>query len=322
MELAPVEPLPSPQTRRPTHLDDDEDCGDPTYVACEAEAKRTGDLPEPDQLEEARHRRPPAPVAPLWWGVYTFPWHAGGLRAWFLCGIGFGIVALIACGLHFAIDLYKESEFGRGGIYVRVMMLYTTGLIAFLVWTGAYAATFFLATIQDTAAGTQDVAWPDQGIWEAFLAFLYMSWLFACSAVPLGLAASLLQPALGSSVYGWSLIPSTILVFPFVLFSAMASNSWVGFDVKVCVSMVARPGVLLILWLMSALVMACAVGLGYLTIGNYAEYLFLSPLTGFVWSACLFIYARLLGRVGWLITGGDELARRPARRRRRRRVAE
>ncbi len=42
--------------------------------------------------------------------------------------------------------------------------------------------------------------------------------------------------------------------------------------------------------------------------------LFLSPVTGCVWSACLLIYGRLLGRVAWVITGEHERTERMTRR--------
>jgi hypothetical protein len=70
---------------------------------------------------------------------------------------------------------------------------------------------------------------------------------------------------------------------------------------------------------MSAVLLLPCVGLGYLTIAHYDRFLFLFPMTGFAWSACLLIYGRLLGRVGWIITGEQERAEREARRRRRKR---
>jgi hypothetical protein len=299
---------------------DDEEPGDPTYGAHEPQAKQPVEVPQPDRFEVValRRKRPPAPVAPLWWGVYGFPWHAGALRPWFLCGLGLGLVTLMAAGLHFAIDLYEDTELGRGGIYFRVIILYIKACVAFLVWSGAYAATFFLTTVEDTAAGVQKVVWPDQSIWEAFLAFFYLAWLFLCAAVPLALVAASLRGLLGPGVVGWSLLPSLVLVFPFVLLSAVANSSWFGFNADVCVGLLVRPLVLLILWAMSAVLLCPCVALGYLAIGDYREFLFLAPLTGFVWSACLFIYARLLGRVGWIITGAHEQARRVPRKRRRR----
>ena len=66
-----------------------------------------------------------------------------------------------------------------------------------------------------------------------------------------------------------------------------------------------------------AVLLAPCVALGYLTIMYYQSFIFLAPLAGFVWSACLLIYGRLLGRVGWIISGEQEVAEREARRRRK-----
>jgi heme exporter protein D len=51
---------------------------------------------------------------------------------------------------------------------------------------------------------------------------------------------------------------------------------------------------------------------------HYDSFVFLAPLTGFVWSACLLIYGRLLGRVVWVISGEHELAQHEARRQKKR----
>jgi hypothetical protein len=278
-------------------------------------------MPEPDAVEdvEERRKRPPAPVAPLWWGVYGFPWHPSGLRAWFLFGIGLSLVAVMGGALHYVLDLYLASDLGRGGIWIRVFILYMNGFVLFLLWTGAYAGSFFLAAIQETAAGNHEVGWPDDSLWEKFFTFLYLVWIFLCAAAPLGVAVAPLRPLLGFEIFGWSLVPSAVLVFPIVLLCALANNSlWLFWNTEVLLNLLVRPHVLLILYLMSALLLAPCIALGHLTIMNYERFLFLAPVTGFVWSACLLIYGRLLGRVAWIITGGQELANREARRRRKR----
>ena len=140
-----------------------EEFEDIPYAARAPEAIRSVEAPEPDAVEDVavRRKRPPAPVAPLWWGVYGFPWHPCALRAWFLFGIGLSLVALMGGALHYTLDLYLASDLGRGGIWARVYLLYLKGFVLFLLWTGAYAGSFFLATIQDTAAGSHEVGWPD-----------------------------------------------------------------------------------------------------------------------------------------------------------------
>jgi hypothetical protein len=313
----PVGPSRSKQAA-PTVADDESD--EAAYTAGEPEDVSSNELPEPDPIEdvELRRQRPPAPVAPLWSGVYGFPWHESGLRPWFLFGIGLSLVALLGAGMHYVIDLYMASG-PEGGIWIRVMFLYIKGFGLFLLWTGTFAGTFFLATIQDTAAGSYKVRKPDDSIAGQFFTFFYLAWIFFYAALPFGLAATLLQPLLGFNVTLWSLIPTTIVVFPIVLLSVMANDSfWMFLNKDVIQGLLLRPYVLLVLYLMSTLLLAPCVALGYLTIGHYGQFIFLAPVTGFVWSACLLIYGRLLGRVAWSITGEDKRAKWEARRKRRR----
>jgi len=310
-------PRPRPETR--PAADDEEDAGG--YAAHAPARTRPVEEPEPDEVEniEVRRKRPPAPRLPLWWGVYGFPWHPSALRAWFLFGFGLTLVALMAAGLHYVIDLYVNSDMGVGSIWSRVFILYMKGFVLFLLWTGTFASGFFLATIQDTAAGNPKVDWPDDSIWEKFLTFFYLLWIFLCAAVPFGIAAAPLQGELGFGIFAWSLVPSAIFVLPFVLLCALTNNSWWMFwNTDIVRNLLGRPVVLLVLYVMSAVLVAPCVALGYLTIMHYDSFVFLAPLTGFVWSACLLIYGRLLGRVGWVISGEHELAQHEARRQKKR----
>jgi hypothetical protein len=252
----------------------------------------------------------------LWSGVYGFPWHASGLRAWFLFGTGLSLVALMGAALHYVLDLYLASDLGRGGIWARVYVLYMKGFVLFLLWTGAYAGPFFVAAIRETAAGNHHVSWPDESLWEKFFLFFYLVWIFFCSAIPFGILAAFSRSFLGNGVIGWSLVPSAILVFPLVLLGALHNNSWWMFwRWEVLRSLLVRFPVLLLLYLMSALLLAPCVALGYLTIIEYGQFIFLAPMTGFVWSACLLIYGRLLGRIAAIISGQHDKRDRAGQRR-------
>ena len=61
--------------------------------------------------------------------------------------------------------------------------------------TGAYAASYFLAAVQDTAAGNRDVSWPDDAFFSRFAQFLFLLWLFSCAAWPVGIVL-MIEPAL------------------------------------------------------------------------------------------------------------------------------
>jgi hypothetical protein len=272
--------------------------------------------------EEAEPELPPR--FPLWQGVYGFPWHAGTLRAWFMFGIGFSLVALMAAGLHYVIVLYEtSSEVGRN-IWFRVLILFMKAFVLFLFWTGAFAAEFFLTTIQDTAAGIERIRWPDEGFKDKFFRFLYLVWIFVWAAVPLGVLVTPLKFWLGLWIYAASLVPTFVFVFPLVLLSVLANDSgWMFVNGQVFGSLLRKPLAWLQVYLMSFLLLAPCVVLGWVTI-EWHQF-FLVPVTGYVWSACWLIHGRLLGRLGWVITGAADVAAKEHRKRARRakkRVAE
>jgi hypothetical protein len=304
-----------PQRQR-AQYDDDEDDGTP-YVAHAPDANRPYVEPEPDPIEdiEIRRRKPPPFVAPLWRGVYDFPWQPSGLRAWFMFGIGFTFVAFMAAAVHYALDLYQNSDWTKAGIFQTVLRLYVAAFGLFVVWTGTFAIPFFLESINSGAAGHYEVQSPDDSIGEKFFTFLGMVWVYALCAVPLGILAAPLQWFLGSMAIALSLVPSTILIFPVGVLCMLANNSKMNlWNFEVASKFLARPSVWLILYTMSTLLFGICFALGYLTIGLYEDFIFLAPVTGFVWSACFLIYGRLLGRVAWIVSGAQEEAWRDARR--------
>lgn len=311
-----------PVASPPRHLDDDEGDGNP-YAAHAPDQTRTPDVPAPDPIEDVEERRkaPPAPLAPLWLGVYDFPWHPVALRAWIMFGMGFAIVALLSGVAHYTASLIQHDGLGGldfGQFFFIAWVLYLKGVFAFLIWTGLYAGSFFLATIEETGAGNQKMARPDYGFGERLMHMLYLLGIFALSAVPLGMVATI-RPDLGSDSVVWSLVPSLILVFPILLLCSLANDSiWMVWNMEVIRGFLVRPHLLLILYVMSALLVAPCVALTYLTIVRYGSYLFLAPLAGFAWSTFVLIYGRLLGRVAWIVSGNHAAALHDARRRRKR----
>src|SRR5207244_2170726 len=92
--------------RRPPAGDGDEGEGSYGIAAAEEPARRP---PPPFPAgEPAEEPQPPEPPAhPLLQGVYGYPWQMEHLRAWFLFGLGFSIVALLGAALHHIIILYQ-----------------------------------------------------------------------------------------------------------------------------------------------------------------------------------------------------------------------
>ena len=69
-------------------------------------------------------------------------------------------------------------------------------------------------------------------------------------------------------------------------------------------------------FLASAAIAAACLGLGYLVFVTFS--FFLAFVAGFAWSAGLMIYARLLGRVAWVLSqSGVKVKKRRKRRRKK-----
>src|SRR5579885_2681521 len=110
--LARQQPVASP----PRYVEDDDEGDGNPYTAHAPDQISKPDAPEPDHIEDIEQRRkgPPAPVAPLWLGVYDFPWHPVALRAWIMFGIGFTIVALLGGVSKYTASLIWKD--GMGGL--------------------------------------------------------------------------------------------------------------------------------------------------------------------------------------------------------------
>src|SRR5262249_17501850 len=124
----------------------------------------------------------------------------------------------------------------------------------------------------------------------------------------------------GLEIYLLAVTVTWMFVFPVVLLSSLTHDSGVKFwHPDVGRGLLGRPHVFAVLYLASAVLLAVGGVLGYLTIMELQLYLL--PITGFTWSACVLIYGRLLGRVGWILVG-DEEAAGPRRKRRKKRRAD
>jgi hypothetical protein len=236
--------------------------------------------------------RRPNPYWLMWWGVYGFPWYLQNLFRWFLYGLGLSMVALCLAVVHWV---------GEEGLAWQIALAFIKGAVWFLIWTGAFACDFFLATIQQTAAGYERVKAPDDSIKEKALNFLFVAWLVIYAAIPVGAVLFPLKQFVGTKIFGLGVLPAVVFVFPWMLLCGLTNGSSLNvWNRDVVVRMLRHPHVVLTLYLASALLFAPCVVLGYLTIG-WLQYYLAAP-AGFVWAACLMIYGRLLGRVGYIIT--------------------
>jgi hypothetical protein len=220
---------------------------------------------------------------------------------------------------------------------IFVPLLVATWLVGFAVLSGG--SSLFLAILESSATPTarrvvwrgssfrawvrDGIDWPDEPFADHFAKGAYLFYLVVLWGGPAVLVARL---AVGHSAWT-SVLAGTIFwfVFPIGLLSSLASDSrWTPFTPRVLVAMACRPLQTLGFYLLSAPVLAVLV----LTLDLALVH---SSRVGLAWTLALapagslafFLYARLLGRLGMVLSFVEferPEPRKPGRRRRRKPV--
>jgi hypothetical protein len=330
-----------PQTSPPPG--EEEETGQSSHVRAHEKPARgpVAIVTEEEVERELRKDDPELPANPLWQGVYSSPWQPEHLRAWLLFGFGLCVMAFLATAVcHITYRLQLSTSYLEWDVYRTLSKYFVGALMGATLWTGFFAASYFLELIQQTAGGNEEFDPPDDMIAEKIGNFLYLAWIAFCALAPLGALyyflkgltkfpveqgvppdsqEALIAAALpkGLLVAGFLLL--SVLVYPHVLLGGLTNRSWILLlSDKVSLGLLKRPLVLLVLYAVSVLIMAPCLVLGVVTVLGLQYWL--APVMGFAWSAALLIYGRLLGRVGWVLTDGDEptTGRRRKRKKRKR----
>jgi hypothetical protein len=217
---------------------------------------------------------------------------------------------------------------------IFVPLLVATWMLGFAVLS--VGSSLFLAILESSATPTargvvwrgssfrtwvrDGIDWPDEPLADHFAKGAYLFYLVVLWGGPAVLVARL---ALGHSAWTSALAGAVFwLVFPVGLLSSLASDSrWTPFTPRVPIAMACRPLQTLGFYLLSAPILAVLVltldlALVHSTQVGVAWALALAP----VGSLAFFLYARLLGRLGLVLSFvrfREPERRRPNRRRRR-----
>ncbi len=195
-------------------------------------------------------------------------------------------------------------------------------IVGFLV--GTYASHVFLSVLQSTAAGSDETDWPDETLIEYLWKGVFFAWTLFVWMGPGLTVAAILSTGTGQSVW-LSTGVFFWLVLPFALLSALSSNSvWLPFNPELFYRFSQRPIRVVQYYVFTAMVVAGCVGGLYLLFATGGSVgvgtLLLGPvLIAVTW----LLLARLLGRLGYILTFTDDATpvprkrRRPDRRRRR-----
>lgn len=252
----------------------------------------------------------PEPSAPpeRWWfaaGVFTFPWWPGAWARWMVLAMLFvpalfmsGVVALMA------------SAFDEGNKAAALVPFLVLPLVWLWVWALSYAAGCFIAIVQDTGSGNDEVAsWPE-GDWRDRIATMFYLGLHLAFA--LAAASALAWPVgklYGPFWMGLAVALTANLLFPLFLLGSMEADTLlVPYSPLIFASVLKRFFDWLIVYVESLLLTggaAVLIGAG-LHWAPVATVLLASPLL----ATLIFIEARLYGRLAWHI--GQAQAKRKA----------
>jgi hypothetical protein len=267
----------------------------------------------------------PTPAGhPLWDGIYDFPWQIRNLKVLIPLWLAFSFFALLLAGYHVLFSFIAEqagkgdaTQTGMFGIAVRAGGHIFAGLTVLSILSLLYPAACFLATVEDTAGGNDEVKWESISPVECVGKLLYLTWVFGCGAA---LAAIIIE---GISLavpmpreLWWGLVYSLALfLFPINLLSTLAAASpLVLLEPRLLTAYVSRWYVAALLYANTVFVAITCLLYGLWTFMDYN--LWLAPLTGFVWVTAFLVYARILGRAGWVLSGGeDQIRMRKSRQR-------
>ncbi len=250
-------------------------------------------------------------------GVFSFPWRGPNITRW--VAISFGMTC--TGELMVATVDFLRGGVGLGTLAGPILALFVS-IMALL--TGAFTAPCFLAAVQDTADGfdeVQESTLPDWDQWFFSLLSVLSVWLLSGT---LGVPLTLI-PEIGPS----GVLIGNLLFVPILILSALECESFLlPYSPAVLSSLRRNAGAWLVFYLVSSVLVACWFGLSLLaTLAPYLSVVVLAP----TFAAVVLIYARLLGRLAWVITGsplsrvedrggpGRSAAMRPAKKKGRRR---
>jgi hypothetical protein len=234
-----------------------------------------------------------APELPKWTffsGVFPFPWRGPNITRWGAMSVGMVLTGEF---------MVATVEFLRGGVGLGTLAGPILAMITsvLMLLTGGFAAPCFLAAVQDTADGFDEVQEATMPDWD--------QWFFSLFSV---VSVAMLSGALGFPLtlvpeIGPAAIPVFILLFfPILILSAMECESFLlPFSPPILASLLRNAGVWIVFYLVSTALLGGWFVIMSLTV-TAAPYLLVVLLAPAL-AAVVLIYARLLGRLGWYISG-------------------
>lgn len=245
-------------------------------------------LPEPEPERRLRPRRSRYPAGVPLAEAIVFPVRRHSLFAWLFLTFDLVVVAEVVT-LVLLFPVMGPALGAFAGILALPTML--------------YLSSCFFAVVEETAAGADDITWPEAGgLIDGWARAFHLFWLVACCALPVAVVWQAGRDAFWSGDIWW-LVPLVALVvlFPIVTLSSLASNSrWLIIDRDMLSRFVRRPHLVGAVWLVSVLLLVPCVWLvsqAALRPGFAA-----GAAAAVACATAVLIYARILGWAGLRLT--------------------
>ena len=238
----------------------------------------------------------PPPKYPFFSRVYTVPWHGEVFSRWLFLTFGLTVMGLV---IGFLLSMGAETAGSQFGMVIAFFVL---PLIWISCWTLSYAAACSRAILEDTAAGSDRItSWHEQNWREWVLVLTYVSFLAALALILGHLTALLAQYA--GAPYWPTLAAVAWITFPIILLSSLEADSvFVPLTPPIARSLWQHGRAWLTFYVLSTLTVLgpnLAVLLLSPILPPWLGPLLLAPVT----AASVFVYSRLVGRLGLVICG-------------------
>lgn len=195
--------------------------------------------------------------------------------------------------------LAQVPSFGEGILFV--CLIATTVIISTCV--AAYAAHCFLVVVENTAAGNDEVTWPDEPFLDWFWKVFYLVWLAGLGVGLIWWPVRRLQLANDELKLPMQILAAVLgawLLFPICLLSSLSANSvWAIVRWPVLRQLARNPGATAVFYGTSAALLAGGALLGAIGVIGSPWWLLIG--VGPLLAAALLIHARLLGRLALVV---------------------
>ena len=258
----------------------------------------------------------PEPAAPpdRWWfaaGVFTFPWWPGAWQRWLILAMLF-VPALGMAG----VVAWLLTSFAPGHPMTMAVRAFMAPLVLLWLWALSYAAGCFLAIVEDTGCGNDEVSsWPEGDWRDRVVTMLYIGLHVGLATAAAWALAWPVAMFYGPVWMGLAVILAVNFLFPLSFLSSMEAGTLLSPYSPVILRSVWKVlgGWVMVyiesLFVLTLTTVLLAAGLYFLPI---LTILLAAPLL----ATAIFIVARLYGRLAWHI-GQAEVARRPRKRKKK-----